>query len=184
MRGSTWRISGVLLGSVLFLLGMLALGGGSASAKQDKPGKANGNKQADAAAMITVTARLVAVTTNGETAYKLQDAAGKTLYYPEVGPKWFYKSDTYPLKKYAGQQVTVTGKVEPAKNKANGNGKGNNGNGNGNKAQAAPQDAPSLEVYTINGEKIRDNGKPPWAGGPKNVQGHPGCNGVGNKHCK
>jgi hypothetical protein len=119
-------------------------------------------------AEVTVSDKLYSV---------LQDASGKTQYYLEVGPPWYYKSagKAYPLDKYANRQVTVTGVVEQAKEKGPKPGKGN-----AQPKPAAPTDAPMLSVHTINGEKLRDAGRPPWAGGPKSVPGHPGSKGKGH----
>ena len=145
-----------------------------AAAKQAQP-----DKQAKQPTAITNAAgKLVKVTVGDDTRYALQDAAGKTLYYLEVGPKWYYAAGAYPLDKYAGQQVTVTGVVEqPKPNKPAKNPKAN-------QAPKTPLDAPELEVYTVNNDKIRDAGKPPWAGGPKNNPNHPGNKGNGHGNGK
>ena len=144
---------------------------GPATAKQAKPAK---NEAKQPAAVVSATGKLVKVTVGNDMRYVLQDASGKTVYYLEAGPKWYCGTAAYPLDKYAGQQVTVTGVVEqPKANKPPKNPKAN-------QAPKAPLDAPMLEVYTINNDKIRDAGKPPWAGGPKNNPNHPGNNGNAN----
>jgi len=73
--------------------------------------------------------------------------AGSVVYELETGPWWFW-GDTHPLAAFVGKAVTVLGQAE-----------GEHG----------------IEVYSANGTKIREPGKPPWAGGPW-VQGekHPG----------
>lgn len=162
----------------LFLAAMMVAGMAlamvaPAAAKQTKPA---GNEAKQPAAVVSATGKLVKVTAGDDMRYALQDSAGKTIYYLEAGPKWFYASGAYPLDKYAGQQVTVTGVVEQPNANANKPPK----NPKANQAPKVPLDAPILEVYTVNNDKIRDAGKPPWAGGPKNNPNHPGNNGKGH----
>jgi len=168
------KISAYGLAVMGVLLALLMLGQQGVAAKQ-------GTKQSGAKApetSITASGKVAQITVNGEGRYILQDGAGKTLYYLEVGPPWYYKSvsKAHPLDKYANQQATVTGVVEQARAKGPKPGKGN-----AKQKAAAPTDAPVLSVYTINGEKLRDAGRPPWAGGPKSVPGHPGSKGKGHK---
>jgi len=85
-----------------------------------------------------------------------------------VGPPWYWGTNN-PLKGYVGKPVTVTGRMEtdPPSTKANG--------------KANDADGPEFEVYTVNGSKVRAEGKPPWAGGPKAVgERHPGYAGWSN----
>jgi len=85
-----------------------------------------------------------------------------------VGPPWYWGTNN-PLKGYVGKTVTVTGRMEtdPPSTKANG--------------KANDADGPEFEVYTVNGSKVRAEGKPPWAGGPKAVgERHPGYAGWSN----
>ncbi len=148
-----------------------------AAAKQTKPPKTETKQPA---AVVSATGNLIKVTAGDDTHYALQDSAGKTTYYLEAGPKWYYATGAHPLDKYAGQQVTVTGVVEqPKANKPP-----KNKNPKANQAPKTPLDAPMLEVYTVNSDKIRDAGKPPWAGGPKNNPNHPGNNGNANGKAK
>ena len=84
-----------------------------------------------------------------------------------VGPPWYWGTNN-PLEKYYANKtpVTVTGRMEtdPPSTKANG--------------KANDADGPEFEVYTVNGSKVRAEGKPPWAGGPKVVgESHPGYKG-------
>jgi hypothetical protein len=172
MSRNVARWAGLTFG--LLLMCLLAVGVQEAQAKGPKPNKAQKTPEA----VITATGRLVIATVGSEKAYTLQDATGVKLYYLEAGPRWYYGSSTYPLDKYANQQVTVVGVVEGAKQNKAANPKANP---NASKAkQGKPADAPTLEVYTINGETIRGAGKPPWAGGPKNVPNHPGSRGKGH----
>ncbi|MFL5733496.1 MAG: hypothetical protein ACJ78Q_09870 [Chloroflexia bacterium] len=168
----------------IMFAGVIFLGGQAAQAKQgNKPAnaqKANKAKEASEA-VVTATGKLVPQTVNGETQYILQDPSGKMLYYLEVGPRWYYSGTTYPLDKYANQQVTVTGVVD---NPDNGKGPSPNANqkakDNAKAKPAQPTDAPTLEVFTINNETLRSPGKPPWAGDPKNNPNHPGNKGQGH----
>jgi len=67
-------------------------------AKQEKETK-------QPATITNAAGKVVKVTAGDETHYALQDAAGKNLFYLEVGPKWYYAAGAYPLDKYAGQVV-------------------------------------------------------------------------------
>ena len=74
-------------------------------------------------------------------------ADGKT-WTLSAGPKWFW-GDKNPLKAYVGKSVAVAGTYRA--------------------------DSTDLDVRTIDGTALRDDGKPPWAGGPKVVGStHPG----------
>jgi len=85
-----------------------------------------------------------------------------------VGPPWFWGTKN-PLEPYVGKSVTVTGRMETDPPSTKANGKANNADG------------PEFEVYTVNGSKVRAEGKPPWAGGPKAVgERHPGYAGWSN----
>jgi len=166
----------LLMGGVL--LAALAFSGAYTASAKKAAGQSNGKAQET---VVTASGKVAQVTVNGKAYHVLQDAAGKTHYYLEVGPPWYYKSagKAYPLDKYASQQVTVTGVVEQAKAKGPKPGKGN-----AQAKPAAPTDAPMLSVHTINGEKLRDAGRPPWAGGPKSVPGHPGSKGKGHNKAR
>ena len=73
---------------------------------------------------------------------------GSTTYALEAGPSWFWK-DNHPLKAYVGKSVTVVGEQE--------------------------QGTTSVDVTSVDGKRIREPGKPPWAGGPMRVgKDHPG----------
>jgi hypothetical protein len=87
-----------------------------------------------------------------------------------VGPPWYWGTNN-PLEKYYANKtpVTVTGRMETDPPSTKANGKANNADG------------PEFEVYTVNGSKVRAEGKPPWAGGPKAVgERHPGYAGWSN----
>lgn len=70
---------------------------------------------------------------------------GKVLRL-DAGPSWFH-GNAHPLKPFVGETVTVTG----------------------------GQRADEVDVETVNGTRLRAEGKPPWAGGWKRVgAAHPG----------
>jgi hypothetical protein len=72
-------------------------------------------------------------------------ASGKTLTL-EAGPKWFW-GDKNPLKAFVGKSVTIVGE----------------------------QSGDEVDVRSVDGQAIRGEGKPPWAGGWKDVgSAHPG----------
>jgi hypothetical protein len=72
-------------------------------------------------------------------------ANGKTVQL-EAGPSWFF-GDKHPLKPYVGKTVTITGTAS----------------------------GDEVDVETVDGVRLRAEGKPPWAGGWKAVgSAHPG----------
>jgi hypothetical protein len=83
---------------------------------------------------------------DGETVYRLQ--SGGTTYVLEAGPKWFF-GDDYPLKPFVGKNVTIVGEVT--------------------------EGSTEVDVVAVDGTRLREPGKPPWAGGWKVVgERHPG----------
>lgn len=83
---------------------------------------------------------------DGQATYTIT-SGGKT-YTLEAGPRWFF-GNAYPLKKYVGDSVTIEGKVAAG--------------------------STDVDVATVNGVALRDEGKPPWAGGWKRIGAlHPG----------
>jgi hypothetical protein len=96
---------------------------------------------------VTVTGT-VATRTNadGDTEYTIT-ASGKILTL-DAGPSWFFK-DKHPLKPFVGKSVTIVGEQRAGETE--------------------------LDVETVDGTRLREPGKPPWAGGWKVVgEGHPG----------
>jgi hypothetical protein len=98
----------------------------------------------------------VAVTLRGTIAQATDDkgrptftlTSGGTTWELSAGPTWFH-GDNNPLKAFVGQSVTVVGSHR--------------------------EGSTDVSVDTVNGEAIRAAGKPPWAGGWKQVgEGHPG----------
>ena len=65
-----------------------------------------------------------------------------------AGPKWFWGTDS-PLAAYVGETVDVVGTYR--------------------------EGSTEVDVATVNGTAIREEGRPPWAGGPSRVgEKHPG----------
>ena len=82
----------------------------------------------------------------GETEYTL--TVNGTVLKLEAGPPWFF-GDNHPLAPFVGTSVTVQGE------------------------QAEGSD--SVDAHVVDGTVIREPGRPPWAGGPKEVgEIHPG----------
>jgi hypothetical protein len=108
-----------------------------------------GNEKAARApeAEVTLSGLLGSQTTaGGETQYTL--TVGGNVLTLDAGPAWFYK-DKHPLAPFVGRNVTVVGE------------------------QA--QGGATVDVRSVDGTTIRAAGKPPWAGGWKQVgQDHPG----------
>ena len=71
-----------------------------------------------------------------------------TTWELSAGPKWFW-GDGNPLAAFVGSSVEITGTHR--------------------------EGDPELDVETVDGQALRAEGKPPWAGGPKVVgESHPG----------
>ena len=104
-------------------------------------------KDKPASAPITLNGTIETSTdAEGKTVYTLTDG-GKT-YTLEAGPKWFFGND-YPLQPYVGRDVTVEGEIA--------------------------EGSTEVDVKSIDGTALRGEGKPPWAGGWKQVgERHPG----------
>jgi hypothetical protein len=120
----------------------------AAQPEQGKPD--NGPKEKkDKAPELPVTLQgtvSAATDEDGNQRYELT-SAGKT-YQLDAGPPWFY-GDDHPLKPFVGESVTVTGE--------------------------AAEGSTEVDVLAVNGNAIREPGKPPWAGGWKRVgERHPG----------
>ncbi len=73
---------------------------------------------------------------------------GGTTYTLHAGPPWYFGGD-HPLAKWVGESVTIEGEVA--------------------------EGSTDVDVLAIDGEALREPGKPPWAGGWKRVGNrHPG----------
>jgi hypothetical protein len=96
---------------------------------------------------VTLTGTIATRTTAaGESEYTL--TSGSTTVTLDAGPPWFFK-DAYPLKPYVGKRVTVVGSQRAG--------------------------STEVDVRSVDGKELRAPGKPPWAGGWKQVgKDHPG----------
>jgi hypothetical protein len=96
---------------------------------------------------VTVTGTLgTRIAADGSTEYTL--TSGDTVLLLDAGPAWFFR-DANPLAPFVGKQVTIGGEQR--------------------------QGSTSVDVLTVDGTALREPGKPPWAGGWKNVgKDHPG----------
>ena len=110
------------------------------------PGQAK-DKTRTPKAPITVTGTIEATTdADGRTTYTL--TAGGTTYELGAGPAWFW-GDDHPLAGRVGDRVEVVGEIA--------------------------EGTTEIDVETVDGDRLRAAGKPPWAGGPKAVgERHPG----------
>jgi hypothetical protein len=73
-------------------------------------------------------------------------ASGGKTYKLEAGPKWFFGAN-HPLAKFVGTTATIAGELR----------------------------GDEIDVETVNGTRLREPGRPPWAGGWKRVGSrHPG----------
>jgi hypothetical protein len=71
-----------------------------------------------------------------------------TVWELSAGPKWFWGANN-PLAAFAGSSVEITGTYR--------------------------EGGTDLDVETVNGERLRPEGRPDWAGGPREVgESHPG----------
>ena len=106
-------------------------------------------KQKEKGPKVAVTLRgTVAQTTDEDDRPTFTLASGGTTWELSAGPKWFH-GDNNPLKAFVGQNVTVVGSHREGETE--------------------------VSVDTVNGQALREPGKPPWAGGWKRVgEKHPG----------
>ncbi|HUQ43900.1 MAG TPA: hypothetical protein VM451_05745 [Candidatus Limnocylindria bacterium] len=104
-------------------------------------------KDKPAKAPITLNGTIESATdADGKATYTLAD--GGTTYTLEAGPTWFF-GDAYPLKPFVGKSVKVEGEIA--------------------------EGSTDVDVISIDGTALREAGKPPWAGGWKQVgERHPG----------
>ena len=116
------------------------------SVKPVPPGQANKPEKV-AKTPITVSGTVEEATdADGRPSFTLR--SGGTTYTLDGGPAWFYGND-HPMKGYVGQSVTIVGEVA--------------------------EGSTEIDVETVNGNALREPGKPPWAGGWKLVgERHPG----------
>jgi hypothetical protein len=121
--------------------------GAPAAAASEHPGKGpKASKEPKEPEVPVTLSGVVAATTDADgETAYTMSVAGKTVRL-EAGPSWFF-GDKHPLKPFVGKTVTVTGE----------------------------QSGDEVDVETVDGVRLRAEGKPPWAGGWKAVgSAHPG----------
>jgi hypothetical protein len=165
------RRSSLLIGGLVALLAIAVPAiaadpgpsGGPPGQTKEKPDKAG---KPDKAAKGPELAKTIRGTVERST-----DAKGRPTFTITVdgvtwelsaGPKWFYGEDS-PLAGHVGKSVEVAGTYHEGETE--------------------------LDVETVDGAAIREPGRPPWAGGPREVgERHPGWKawkadgGPGNGH--
>lgn len=122
---------------------------------------------ADTEVLVTRTGTVeIAFDDEGRREYYLVLGDGSRLEL-DVGPPWYLGEDDR-LAGLVGREVEVVGSL-----------------GEGPPVERIPDVArersdpgPSIDVYIIDGERVREPGRPPWAGGPAVVgESHPGYDG-------
>ena len=152
MTGGSSRTAraALAIGALGILAALVALPVLAASPSPSPPGRSEARpSKAPKSPEVSVTLTGTVGTTtdaDGETTYTL--ASGGKTYQLEAGPSWFF-GDNHPLKPFVGKSVTIVGE----------------------------QSAGSLDVdvESVNGTRLREPGRPPWAGGWKALgKIHPG----------
>jgi hypothetical protein len=115
--------------------------------KSTPPGLEKARKAKVPKEPITIRGSVTAATdADGNAVYRM--TSGGTTYDLEAGPAWFH-GDNHPLKAFAGKTVTIVGEIA--------------------------EGSTEVSVDTVDGNALREGGKPPWAGGWKRVgEAHPG----------
>ncbi len=145
------------------LVAALSLGSLAVGASAQEPAE-----KADLAATSKSVTGLVTEGTNadGQTTYYLTPEGGEPIEL-SYGPAWLWGLAS-PLQQLVGTEVTVVGQLRDGVPNDNAS----------EMAQAQADASPVLHVRSIVGLELRENGKPPWAGGPKVVgEAHPGYEG-------
>jgi hypothetical protein len=157
MRSNKRAIAPAALIAALVLSGIA--GGASAQEPADP---------ADTAATGgSTTGTIVAgVDGDGQPTYFLRLEDG-TLIELRFGPSWFW-GDLDPLAGLLETVVTVGGQLRDGAPNENAS----------DTAKEKAAHAPGIKVRTVDGSRLHDHGKPPWAGGPKVIgEVHPGYDG-------
>ena len=125
-------------------------------------------EEADPAATSKSAVGVVSLGTSadGRTVYYLTPDGGDPIRL-SFGPPWFW-GEASPLDSMVGMTVTVIGQLR-------------DGVPNENADEMALEQAdaaPRMHVRSVDGTALREPGRPPWAGGPKEVgEIHPGFEG-------
>lgn len=144
--GVAGRARRVVVGGVIVVAALALVLPALAADPSSRP---SGSPRPSKAPKVEVTIDGVVGTTtapDGEVEYTLR--AGATTYELDAGPPWFYR-DGHPLARYVGRSVTVVGERR--------------------------EGSTEIDVFSVDGQRIREPGKPPWAGGWMRVgERHPG----------
>ncbi len=119
-----------------------------AAAPETPPGQVKQENAEKGPEVATTLSGVVDQTTdeNGRPTYSI--TVDGVTWELSAGPKWFW-GDTNPLAAYVGETVEVAGTYRDG--------------------------ATDLDVDTVNGDRLRAEGRPDWAGGPREVgETHPG----------
>lgn len=138
-------LAGLALIALLIVVALPTIGA-SHSANQVPPGQANKPPKAEKSPIMLTGTIATTTDADGRASFTLQ--SGGTTYTLDGGPSWFYGGN-HPLNAYVGLSVTLAGAVAAG--------------------------STEIDVESVNGNPLREPGKPPWAGGWKVVgQSHPG----------
>jgi hypothetical protein len=123
---------------------------GAAAAGSEKPERSDkpgkGPKASREPEVVVTLSGVVATTTDADGDTEYTLTVGGKTVRLDAGPSWFF-GDKHPLKAFVGKTVTITGE----------------------------QSGDEVDVETVDGVRLRAEGKPPWAGGWKAVgSAHPG----------
>jgi hypothetical protein len=107
----------------------------------DKPKPSKAPKAAKGPEVDVSATGTVGVRQDGQGRPEYTLTNGATVRVLSAGPPWFYADKVNPLQAYVGDQVTIAGTARGTDTE--------------------------IDVLTVDGTAIREPGKPPWAGGPK-----------------
>jgi hypothetical protein len=148
------------------LIAALSLSSLAVGASAQEPADA-----ADSSATSKSATGLVSEGTNadGRPTYYLTPDGGEPIEL-SYGPSWLW-GPLSPLEPLVGSTVTLVGQVRDG---------APNDNASATAQAQADDKMPVMQVRSIGGMELREKGRPPWAGGPKNEdlgEVHPGFEG-------
>ena len=146
------------------LIAALSLSSLAAGAAAQEPAE-----ESDPAATSKSVTGLVTEGTNadGQAAYYLTPEGGDPIEL-SYGPSWL-RGEASPLDQLVGSTVTMVGQLRDGAPNDNAS----------EMAQAQADATPMMHVRSVVGAELREQGRPPWAGGPKEVgEAHPGFAGI------
>jgi hypothetical protein len=119
-----------------------------AAAPSEPPGQAKQDKAEKGPEIATTVTGTVEQGTDEKGRPTFTMTVDGTVWELSAGPKWFW-GENNPLSAHVGATVEITGTYR--------------------------EGGTDLDVETVNGERLRAEGRPPWAGGPREVgESHPG----------